>query len=101
LIAAIGVTDPPESKAIHVPYSRGSFRQCFGFAAGQGRKADTARDGGLSALPSSASSGAVRQGRIGPLSEVQAVLPNTPGDHAKALLALLQLPPGEAGVSTH
>jgi hypothetical protein len=29
-----------------------SFRQRFGFAAGQGRKTDTARDGGLSALPS-------------------------------------------------
>jgi hypothetical protein len=27
-----------------------SFRPRFGFAAGQGRKADTARDGGLSAL---------------------------------------------------
>ena len=34
--------------------NRGSFRQQLGFAAGQGRKADTAQDEGLSALPSSA-----------------------------------------------
>jgi hypothetical protein len=67
LIAVIGVADPGsdmrlaclsagplETTAIILPYRRSSFRQTFGFAARQGRKAATARDGGLSALHSSA-----------------------------------------------
>ena len=48
----------PKSIGAPLPYGRGSFRQRFGFSAGQGRKADAARDRGLSALPSSAASGA-------------------------------------------
>jgi hypothetical protein len=40
----------------------------------QGRKADTARDRGLSALPSSAPTDAVRQCRFGPLPQGAAVL---------------------------
>jgi hypothetical protein len=87
LIVAIGVADPGsdmrlaflsagplETKAITLPYHRNSFRQRFGLAAGQGRKADTARDRGLSALPSSAPTDAVRQSRFGPLPQGAAVL---------------------------
>jgi hypothetical protein len=53
------------------------------FSPFQGRKADAARGGGLSALLSLTSSGAVRQGRIGLPPEGLAVLPHAPGDHAK------------------
>ena len=73
------ITDTIKNQGAYAP--RSPNRDAF-----QGRKAATVRDGGLSALPSSASTDAVRQSRIGPLPPSPAVLPHTPGDHAEASL---------------
>src|ERR1700722_8384430 len=60
-----------------------------------------ARDGGLSALPSSASSGAVRQGRIGPLPQSSTVFRTrrvtTPRHRLARSSVRTQYPGGQVG----